>query len=97
MVYREIKSVEPFSMAIVTGIILGLLALIAAILLLAGMEGVLYTIPYVQLTAKTFGKKAVVWTLPLLYFAIGFVVAYIVAVIYNFVSRKYRGIRIELE
>ncbi len=97
MRYKEIKKVDAFSLAIVTGIVLGILAFLASLMLLAGIEGILYIVPYVSKTAQLFGRSMVVITLPLLYFSIGFVVAYIVALIYNFVARKYRGIRIELE
>jgi hypothetical protein len=89
---KEIKKIDPMSMAkisallyFVTGIVLAIAGIIAG--------------PYIASQAPLYAQYGwlVVILVPLIYLVAGFVVGYVVAVLYNIFASKIGGIKIDLK
>jgi hypothetical protein len=86
---KKIKRISPKSLAKISGLIYGFLGLLAgAVVLLISIFS---------------GEKGVLLALlafivvPILYGAIGFLMGYLIAFIYNFAAKKMGGIEVEVE
>lgn len=98
---REIKKVDPFSLAKVLGVLYALLGVIIG-LMFAGIGSILSNSPLAETdeTAQTimrtfFGIGGIIF-FPILYGIIGLVAGVITAALYNVVARWVGGVMIEV-
>lgn len=88
----ELKRIEPVTFAVVLSMVSALLAFLLA--LLAALTGVSLA-PLVGTLALA--STALIVILPISYFIATFLSALTLAIIYNFVAAKFRGIKIVLK
>ena len=98
MATRELKKIDVVSFAVVIGLVDAVIGFIMAIITLAlGFSFLSFMGPAAgsMMALGAFGLLAVI-IYPVVFFIAGFIGAAIVAIVYNFVASRYKGILIEL-
>lgn len=96
---KTLRKVDPMSAAKLAGIAGLIWGLVIGILIFAGIAVTQYMgrfyRGYVEFVPGMTGNEIIV--LPVAYAVTGFVGAYILAILYNFVAKKFGGIKVDLK
>lgn len=97
MATRELKKIDVTSFAIVIGLVQAVMGFLMAIIGSVGFSFLSFMGPAAgsMMALDAFGLLAVI-IYPVVFFIAGFIGAAIIAIVYNFVASRYKGILIEL-
>ncbi len=93
---KEIKKLDVLNFAVAIGLVNAAIGFVIALLILIG-AGSMFSTMQESMMSYVFMGPLILVVFPAILFIYSFILSAVFALAYNFIARKYQGIRIELE